>query len=329
MASNFYNSRTSRDIQAGQKGAYFDNRETQNASKGDDLNPDNGWDVYADFNNAGPRYSSVKAKNDGYQALPSPSMRPPASVRGQEADTPVELVTVPALGAEWKAEELRAMTKKGRKEDRDYERRQKFKAWWRDEIGLCGKWGTRRTIVWLAFFLICATGIILAFTIPRVPSFTWNTGAPLANSTNEDDEPKFGRFPASFTFNASLDVHLDTGKNFLPLKFKHMHAEVASLDTLKKIGEGDLYGYVLPAKAFTRVLIPVTFNYTAANTSDTTWSTVYNACRNKNQYTGGVRPGINLSVAVSMDIAGLVTKSTTSATLTEAPCPFELSNNNS
>lgn len=65
MGSNFYNPRASRDLQAGQRGTYFDNRETLNASKGDDLNPDNGWDVYADFNNAGPKYSSIKAKSDG------------------------------------------------------------------------------------------------------------------------------------------------------------------------------------------------------------------------------------------------------------------------
>lgn len=77
---------------------------------------------------------------------------------------PVELVTVPALGAEWKAEELHAMTKKGRKEDQAFSRREKWKRWTRDEYGCCGGWGTRRAIVWSLFGLIvlyvssCGTG---------------------------------------------------------------------------------------------------------------------------------------------------------------------------
>ncbi|KAG8807372.1 hypothetical protein FRC18_005595 [Serendipita sp. 400] len=325
MASNFQN-RTSRDFQNTIRDPYQDAGKTPGgtpASKDDD---ENGWNVYADFNNAGPRYSSLK-KNDGYQTIPSPSIRPPPSVvrETDEQQPHVELVTVPALGAEWKAEELRAMTKKGRKEDRTYERQEKWKEWMRDQRGICGKWGTRRAIVWGLFITICIVGIILAFTLPRVPSFTWNKDAPLTAVNDPDNPPKFATVPAAtFAFNASLDVHIDTGSNFLPLKFNYARVQIADLDTGRLIAEGGLEGYILPAKAYTQVYIPVMFNYTAANNTDQTWANMYNACKNSNQYPDRVRPGVNLSVAVQMGIAGLVTHPATSTVLTSAPCPFEL-----
>lgn len=87
-----------------------------------------------------------------YQEIPSPAVKSPV-VSGATRDTPVELVTVPALGAEWKAEELRAMTKKGRKEEKAYSRREKWKKWTRDEYGCCGGWVTRRVLVWSLFAL--------------------------------------------------------------------------------------------------------------------------------------------------------------------------------
>lgn len=134
-----------------------------------------------------------------------------------------------------------------------------------------------------------STGIILAFTIPRVPTISYDADSPLVNST--DSDPKFGTFPATFTFNASLNLLVDTTSNFLPLKFDHLRAEVASLDTSRLIATGDLGSYTLPAKAYSHVLLPLNFNYTAANTTDQTWANIYNACRNKNQFLGGIRPG--------------------------------------
>ena len=70
---------------------------------------------------------------------------------------PVELVTVPALGAEWKKSELEAMTKKGRKkrERGDGHRKENLKAWWRDQRGCCGRWGTRKHIAIGSFIFAC------------------------------------------------------------------------------------------------------------------------------------------------------------------------------
>ena len=93
-----------------------------------------------------------------YQPIGTPtSLKGDPAVHGiQTADgQPVELVTVPALGAEWRADELKAMTKKGRREEKRETRRETFKAWNRDQVGLCGGWGTRKAIVWTLFIVCC------------------------------------------------------------------------------------------------------------------------------------------------------------------------------
>lgn len=210
-SSSYRQPRMSREMLNPGKDSYRNSFSTP--GKGDDFTPENGWDVYADFNNAGPRYASLKTAGDGYQEIPSPSVKSPGRPMPTSGDgsnqTPVELVTVPALGAEWKAEELRAMTKKGRKEDQAFSRREKWKRWTRDETGCCGAWGTRRAIVWSLFGLIILTGILLAFMIPRAPRITFDSDAPLANATNSDSSPYFGTFPANFTFDAALNIQID------------------------------------------------------------------------------------------------------------------------
>jgi hypothetical protein len=137
-----------------------------------------------------------------------------------------------------------------------------------------------------------STGILLAFMIPRVPAIYVDNSTPLTPTTNTDSpDPTFGKFPATFAFNASLSMKVDTGSNFLPLKFNNMHAEISDLGTSQLIATGDLGPYSLAAKTYSQVYLPLTVNYTAANMSDPTWANVYNACRNTNQYPGGVRPG--------------------------------------
>jgi hypothetical protein len=55
-ASPTHNGRPSRELL---------NNANESRSRADDFNPEHGWDVYADFNNTGPRYSSVKTTADG------------------------------------------------------------------------------------------------------------------------------------------------------------------------------------------------------------------------------------------------------------------------
>jgi hypothetical protein len=65
----------------------------------------------------------------------------------------VEMVTVPALGPEWKASEMRDMTKGAKREKLAEERGQKWKEWRRGERGMCGNYFTRRFTVFFVFGL--------------------------------------------------------------------------------------------------------------------------------------------------------------------------------
>ena len=149
----------------------------------------------------------------------------------------------------------------------------------------CISWGTLK--------FLYSVGIILAFTIPRVPSFVFNTTAPLGASTLENvPSPVFGQFPANFTFYSSIDVEVNTNANFLPLHFNSWRSEIYELNTGRKVATGEWGSYTLAAKKYIRMILPVTFNYTAVNTTDQTWANVYNSCRNKNQFADNKRPGM-------------------------------------
>lgn len=89
------------------------------------------------------------------------------------AQGPVEMVTVPALGAEWGKDELKNMTKAGRREKNAEDLGRKWKLFHRGQYGLFGvKWLTRRTLVF-SLFGLCAAYVVLLlqFTIygPNLP----------------------------------------------------------------------------------------------------------------------------------------------------------------
>ncbi|THH09832.1 hypothetical protein EW145_g1739 [Phellinidium pouzarii] len=290
-----------------------------------------GWDVFADFNNAGPRYSSAFVKYDeGYQQLPPdhvPRVHTPMKLEEDTATNasgaPVELVTVPALGAEWKKSEMEAMTKKGRRKQKDSNVVAKYRAWSRDQRGCCGKYGTRKQIA-IGLFIICAiVAIVLAFTIPRVPSFSFNSSSPLQNGT-APPETIFSRSPANFSFAAKLDLEVSTTSNFLPLRFNHINAKVFDLGTNFQVGTGDL-STTVPARTFTEIFLPLNFTYIATNDTDITWNNWYNACRNSALNVNGSRPGLNFRLDLEVGIAGLIGNREISTQITNVECPFQLS----
>lgn len=201
-----------------------------------------------------------------YRQIPAGASKP--EILGTESGTgPVELVTVPALGSEWKSSELRAMTKSGKREARYEKFATKWRAFRRDEHGFCGiSWLTRRLFVWIIFVLCVVVGITLAFTIPRVPAFAVNSNTPLNGSSNVG----FSRTPANFSFNTNLNLQVDTTSNFIPLHFNSIQATVFDSDTNKQVGAGNLGSRTLSAKKFTPVIFPISFNYTAINDTDQT-----------------------------------------------------------
>lgn len=107
-----------------------------------------------------------------YHQLPPTTPAVSSKAEGHDGDNltvPLELVTVPALGAEWDRKEMKQMTKSGRREIKSDERRAKWRAWNRGEIGLCGtKWFTRKFLVWF-MFAWCAVLV----TISLLPVCRW------------------------------------------------------------------------------------------------------------------------------------------------------------
>lgn len=162
-----------------------------------------------------------------------------------------------------------------------------------------------------------SAGILLAFLIPRVPKFSINQDTPLSAATgdfNSSIPTKFSTFPANFSFPAFAELEVDTGSNFIPLKFNDLHAQIFDLQTSVQVGTGDVPGLIFPAKKFTTFQLPLNFSYVADNSSDITCGSFpvtftllsaadidpsillganwYNACRNRGQFANGERPGM-------------------------------------
>lgn len=158
------------------------------------------FDVAADFNNEGPRYSmkygggpaiggvrphsgrglAQLTEENRAHSIHDPSyysdlapLRPSGSRSNSGGQTPrggpksksmlnadpmaVELITVPALGAEWGADEVHALSKRGKKAVKSEKRSRKWIEFKRDQRGLCGiRWLTARVLVFFIFFLIIA-----------------------------------------------------------------------------------------------------------------------------------------------------------------------------
>ncbi len=206
------------------------------------------------------------------------------------------MVTVPALGPEWAKSELHDMTKAGKREKKTDTRKEKWKQWNRGERGMCGSYCTRKIFVWFlfGFAVVCvflpfsslvtllirryslqshSIALVLAFCLPRVPGFSFNSKTPLVNATGNWAQAVpygFSRAPANFSFPAFASLQLNTDPNFVPITFKHMRASVFDLDTGRKVATGDLDHKTVPPKAFPQILLPLNFTYFATNDTDQT-----------------------------------------------------------
>lgn len=289
---------------------------------------DQGWDVFNDFNNAGPRYSDafgggIRSLSSGYHKLPPQT---PGAIKVESEGLPegVELVTVPALGPDWKKSEIEGMRTATHRAERWDDRRRKAREWWRDQRSCFGF--SRRILVFILFGLCCGLAVVLAITLPRVPGFSFNGQTPLSNATHSDLPFEFSRTPANFTFPALLNIQMDTHSNVISMHVSKLHADIYDLSTDVKVGEGDIpSGITIGAKLFQPVSVPVVFTYVATNSSDQTWIDFHSACENKQVAPQGVRPGVNLRVVVMAKITGLLKTVLASTQISNVPCPFELS----
>ncbi|KAH0832410.1 hypothetical protein J3R83DRAFT_13447 [Lanmaoa asiatica] len=296
--------------------------------------PEN-WDVFADFNNTGPKYSTTfgigQHQQPAYHQLPPTTPVAAGKAEGLDNDStlaPVELVTVPALGPEWERSEMKKMTKSGRREIKNDERRAKWRAWNRGEIGLCGtKWFTKKFLVIFIFTWCAIVAIVLAITIPRVPGISFYSTSPLVAASgnfNASIPTEFSRSPANFSFPAVAEIQVDTSSNIIPLTFNHIDAQVWYPSSNFQIGTGYFGKATLPARSYPIIQVPLNFSYVAPNDTDPTWVAWYNACKNTGTYTNGVRPGVSFEIIFTLDIQGLLSTSTASAQVNAGACPFEL-----
>lgn len=161
-----------------------------------------------------------------------------------------------------------------------------------------------------------SVGIVLAFTIPRVPDFLFPSNNPLKNATeswSKEVPTIFSRSPANFSFPAAISMEFNTGSNYLPIHMSKMVATVSDLTTGRQVGVGNLGATTLPAKAYPVIDMPLNFTYIANNDSDITCMPLpcdqhshdvltsigrtlgadfYNGCRNPALNANGTRPGM-------------------------------------
>jgi hypothetical protein len=116
-------------------------------------------------------------------------------------------------------------------------------------------------------------GIILAITIPRVPSFSLNERQALSPATgafNRSVPTIFSRLPANFSFPAFSVLQVDTTSNYVPITFNSINAQVFDLDSNRRIGTGYMGRKRLPAKSFPVIQVALNFSYVADNDTDAT-----------------------------------------------------------
>ncbi|WVR07461.1 hypothetical protein IAU60_004502 [Kwoniella sp. DSM 27419] len=316
---------------------------------GEDL--DEPFDVRADFDGNGPRWSDKYGPKNGnseadirgggalgmgtgigigsadrrqsYRPVsdhfaPSSYHEPTKSGASRE-----ELISVPVLGAEWQKSELHELSRRGQSELRGEKRTRAWREFTRDQRGMCGiRWMTRKLFVFLVFFFLAALGVTLYFVIPRAPSFMFYADSPFVvdNST-----VSFNRVPTNFSFSANLNLFGDASASYLPVHFTSLQATLYDETTNKAIATGDWGNKFMEHKAQQPVALPVQFNYAAVNTSDTTWNNMYQACGHK--WTGTDRPDLKFRLVLRMSIVGLVSHPEISTQISDVTCPFELPSN--
>lgn len=183
------------------------------------------------------------------------------------------MVTVPALGSEWKKSELRGMSKTGRRQARAEARSDRWREWRHGRTGCCGGWLTRRVFTFVLFAVCVVVIVAAAIMVPRVPGFAFNSDTPLVNATGSwaSEVPTFFmRVPANFSFPAFADLQVDTHSNYLPLRLSSLKAQVFDEDSGSLIAHGEMSSQTVPAKAFAHIQLPLNFTYAAVNTSDQT-----------------------------------------------------------
>ncbi|PWN53506.1 hypothetical protein IE53DRAFT_372982 [Violaceomyces palustris] len=240
-----------------------------------------------------------------------------------EAGSGIELITVPALGAEYTKEEMRQMTRKQKKKNKRSAKKAQVAKWAKGEERACG-WLTPRLAVFLAFIFFCLLGVCLFFVIPRVPTFALLTTDPL-EAVPDGASMLIHHSPTNFSMDMNLNLRADNGGGWITTKASEIKVQVTDIKTTKKVGEGTLNDFSFPGRKRTVFKMPVSFSYVSLNaTGDETFLDFYHACGHK--YDNTARPTLNLGISLTMKVKGLIGTKGTSTQISNVACPFELQN---
>lgn len=162
--------------------------------------------------------------------------------------------------------------------------------------------------------------VVLFFTIPRAAVWSWYQPDPVMVY---NDTAVITRIPANFSFGADLHLLVDATSSWLPVRFSNVQATVYDVQSNKIIAQGNKKSFTVQNKKDQPVVFPIQFSYVAFNTSDTTWSDMYNACQF--QFTGVQRADLKWTVEIRQGIVGMVTKPVSTDSFTGVNCPFQFS----
>ncbi|WFD08288.1 hypothetical protein MVES1_003660 [Malassezia vespertilionis] len=320
-----------------------DDESNETDSLGDD------WDMYRDFNNMGqgpsaepehgmharkvgdvPRYSERSSKTHLVSVQPLLEQEKDftrAYSFGSDDDTKllrrgpmhepmIELEDLPPLGTEFSSYERERMTRRSRRTRKRLGRLGYLDSWLRGYTPLCGWFGPRAAVA-IGFVLVVVIGVTLFFVIPRVPSVTLVTKDPLVPAQARSDMAVTVQ-PTGFTMNGTLALHMDNSQGWIPSHLKTVEAVVKFQPQDTKVGEGKLKGPWIPGRTSTRLHVPISFSYKSPNaTGDDTQLTFQDACAHLS---------LDLSVKVTLDVAGIAGTHTSLLDLPSFACPWELPN---
>ena len=102
------------------------------------------FDPAADFNNVGPRYVPFEPQPDSEPSTPN----------AKEDDSKQVMVTIPGMGPEWHADELKGISKTQRRKEANWDRKHAAKGWFRGQRKCFGI--SRKVAVFVAFGVIIA-----------------------------------------------------------------------------------------------------------------------------------------------------------------------------
>ncbi|CED85518.1 hypothetical protein [Phaffia rhodozyma] len=278
--------------------------------------PAESWDVFADFNNAGPRYS----ERDGQPFLPPVSTSPPP----------------PPIAPEWKRDSTYRELSDASAKDRlsaGYDtapmllnREKKEKMPWglhRKQNGhrVCMRVRLHIFLIFFTFIFLICLGITLYFLIPRLPSYAFTVTQPFtmpSDATNDSIE--FSTLPANFSMPLSVQLQADTAGTYLPVHVTSLQATVYDVSTDKKVGKGS-WKDTFPAKTLKTFEMPLEISYQAVNSTETTWVRWHDACAAIDSTGATTRPTLYLRLILVSKATGVVGSSTSSVDISNIVCP--------